>query len=375
MDQESKIQELESKVAELTALVERLAGAPAAPAPVSAAAAVVDTTEPEAPRSSRRNLLKLAGAAAAGTVAVTATNVAPAAANDPNDLTMGETKSYGGTDATAFEYTNASVPTVFSGIFGVTALTNLFTVRDQQTGLVLGSQSRSAYPAAVGGYTYRTVANGVYGYTNNAGYGVVGWGANTTSIGMLARGTKANLELLSGGTAPAARTDAHTKGEIVNDENGNVWLCVASGTPGTWRKLAGPATAGTFHALAPGRVYDSRVAQPLQGAISGGQNRTISVKDKRATDTGAVTLADFVPAGATAVAANITIQTQSGSGFLTVNPGGSTAAESSTINWSAAGQLLANGVTLTLNGNRELTVVCGGGGSTDFIVDISGYYL
>ena len=30
----------------------------------------------------------------------------------------------------------------------------------------------------------------------------------------------------------------------------NVWACVANGSPGTWRKIAGPATAGRLHVLA-----------------------------------------------------------------------------------------------------------------------------
>ena len=58
-----------------------------------------------------------------------------------------------------------------------------------------------------------------------------------------------------------------------------------------------------------------------------------------------------------------------------MNPGGDTVEGASTINWSAAGQTLANGVALTLNGSRQLTVVAGGPGSTNFIIDISGYWL
>jgi hypothetical protein len=122
-------------------------------------------------------------------------------------------------------------------------------------------------------------------------------------------------------------------------------------------------------------VYDSRSAAPTPGTIAGGQNRTVSVADKRNTTTGAVVTANFVPAGATAVTANITVVSASGAGFLTVNPGGVITVDSSTINWSTAGQVLANGVTLTLNTTRQLSVVAGGGGSTDFIIDISGYYL
>jgi len=57
-----------------------------------------------------------------------------------------------------------------------------------------------------------------------------------------------------------------------------------------------------------------------------------------------------------------------------VNPGGTTVVSASSINWSAAGQILANGISLTLNSSREITVIAGGAGSTQFIIDILGYY-
>ncbi|MEI6496002.1 MAG: hypothetical protein WCO88_04970, partial [Actinomycetota bacterium] len=174
---------------------------------------------------------------------------------------------------------------------------------------------------------------------------------------------------------PSARTDAHLVGEIDTDSNGDVWYCTVSGTPGTWRKLAGSSTAGAFHALTPGRVYDSRVPLPVAGTITGGASRTISVADKRDLTTGAVSAANFVPIGATAITANVTVVSSAGAGFLTCNPGGVSAVEASTINWSAAGQILSNGVTLTLNATRQLNVIAGGGGTTDFIIDVTGYYL
>ena len=62
-------------------------------------------------------------------------------------------------------------------------------------------------------------------------------------------------------------------------------------------------------------------------------------------------------------------------GHLAIDPGGNTVEGASTINWSAAGLTIANGVTLTLNATRQLTVICNGGGSTHFIIDIAGYYL
>jgi hypothetical protein len=187
-------------------------------------------------------------------------------------------------------------------------------------------------------------------------------------------GGTAALQLDVFGSPVQSRTDAHEAGEIEADSNLDLWLCVAAGTPGKWRKIVGLNSAGAFHAITPTRVYDSRQTLPSPGALNGGQTRTISVKDARAVNGGAVATANAIPAGATAVAANVTIITTAGAGFLAVNPGGVTAVTASTINWSAAGQVVANGISLTLNANRELTVVCEGG-STHFIIDINGYYL
>jgi len=77
------------------------------------------------------------------------------------------------------------------------------------------------------------------------------------------------------------------------------------------------------------------------------------------------------------VLANVTVANTVGAGFLTINPGTTTAIGSSSINWSASGQILNNGVSLTLGGDRQVTVIPGGsnGAATDLIIDITGYFL
>jgi len=177
---------------------------------------------------------------------------------------------------------------------------------------------------------------------------------------------------------PSHRTDAHVRGELDVDADGVLWWCIASGTPGVWRELAGPSSAGAFHALPPGRVYDSRDPLPgPTGPLTAGQQRTVSVADRRVVGTGAVAVANFVPPGATAIAANVTVVETAGAGFLTVNPGGVTAVNAATVNWFAPGQILNNGVTLTLDATRKLDVIAGGGAgaATNFVIDVSGYYL
>ena len=56
----------------------------------------------------------------------------------------------------------------------------------------------------------------------------------------------------------AAATTFHRVGDIYH-ENGTFQACIAQGTPGTLRMLAGPNTAGSLHVLASTvRIYDSR---------------------------------------------------------------------------------------------------------------------
>ena len=177
-------------------------------------------------------------------------------------------------------------------------------------------------------------------------------------------------------SAPSSRVDEHQVGELENVD-GDLWWCVQAGTPGIWRKISGPSVAGGFHPVTPGRVYDSRQANPAPGGLSAGDHRTVSVADRRdaLTDSGDVVEVGFVPAGATAVTANVSITRTVGSGYLVCNPGGIETVGASTINWSSDNQDIANGITLTLNDRRELTIVAGGNGSTHFLIDITGYYL
>ncbi|MFN8021543.1 MAG: hypothetical protein U0Q03_08460 [Acidimicrobiales bacterium] len=379
MNSEAKIQELEAKVAELTALVERLvpqAQALAAAQPIEAMAtetvhvpSVATIAEP-APRASRRGLLKLAGAAAAGTAAAVAANALPAAAADGDPITASNQASTtaGSTATTGLVYSNTAVPTATFGFF--TSNTNLFTVRDTAGGVLLFSQNASSYPAAVGGYSYRTVANGVYGYSDMPGYGVVGYASNAAGTGVLARGTKANVELYPNGTAPIARADAHNRGEIVCDTDGGVWVCVTAGSPGTWRQLAGTGTAGSLHLLAaPKRVYSSRAAdEPVavgpKTQLSAG-TRTVDCKNG----------SSGVPAAATGLVLNVTAIAASANGYLSVSPGGAGFSGTSTLNWSANGAVVANGVTVGAGAGATIDVTVGGGGTADFIVDVMGYYL
>jgi hypothetical protein len=242
------------------------------------------------------------------------------------------------------------------------------TVHDGPNGLIfLLSPASSAYPAALGGYAYGKVPNGVYGYSSNSGAGVVGQGVGAGAIGLLALGARANVEMLPAGIPPATRTDSHKMGELVTDAAGDLWCCVEAGTPGSWRKLAGPMSAGAFHAIAPKRVYDSRAGKAPLGGVKGklnpGENREV---DCTAATSG-------VPATAKAVVLNLTAANTTGTGNLAVYPDGTPAPSTSSINYT--GLNIANSTTSGCGPGAKIRVQCGATGATgaDFIIDILGY--
>ncbi len=301
---------------------------------------------------SRRTWLT-GGAVAAGAAVVGAT-VAPrsvAAADGGNLIIGGDNTSPGGNTRLNGTGTGAYVGQ------------NVLTVSDQN--------STSSFPSAIGAYGEGDrVRNGLYAYTGardnndtNTGYAVVA----TNS------GGRANLLLSPSGSGPSVDTYAHRRGAVRSDASGNLWFCTNSGTPGTWRKLAGPQSAGAVHAVDPARVYDSRFAD---GPLLADFNRAVSVADAIDVGTGEISRSNLVAAGATAVFFNVTITETVAAGFVQVAPGSATAITGSTVNWSNAGQTVANGSFSTLDDDRNLRVFVGGGGSaTHFTIDITGYTL
>ena len=140
---------------------------------------------------------------------------------------------------------------------------------------------------------------------------------------------------------------------------------------------SGDSTGSVFISTTPTRTYDSRWSAtsgvPV-GRLSSGGVRTVSVVDGRAAASGTITTPALVPVTATAVVYNITVDSGSGSGWLRVSPSG-TVGSGSAVNWTGPNQQLGNGLMVSLGTSRAIDVVAGGGGSTDFIIDVVGYYV
>jgi hypothetical protein len=139
-------------------------------------------------------------------------------------------------------------------------------------------------------------------------------------------------------------------------------------------KYIAPSSGGLIP-VNPARVYDSRLnmVPDANGPLATNSNRTVSIANARDVTTGAV-VGPLVPANATAIAYTLTVANTLGSGFVAVNPGGVTTISASTINWSGPGALLANTGVVKIDSTRTVTAIAGGGGSTDFIIDVVGYY-
>ena len=344
--------------------------------------------EPTEPASSRRHLLKLAGGAAAAAVAgsVLLDGARPAAANSGENMVTGHrnfaqnmTRILNAPGVgTVLDPSLTTEKTLFWADNRNSVLNTAVGVRGDGRDGGTGIDGYGGTGVSGTGISSTGSSTGVAGSGNTGvrGFGTVigvaGVGLAAGSVGLGAVGARAAVLLTSGtGSQPPNRTDAHVAGEIDLDGNGTAWLCVTDGTPGIWRKIGGATTAGALHAISPVRAFDSRWTGNTR--LSNGLNKVVSVADAHNL-AGGVTTPDIVPAGATAIAYNVTVTRTTGQGFLSVNPGDATAVTSSSINWFGESQDIANGLIVALDGSRQIKVFGGGGGSTDFVIDVTGYF-
>jgi hypothetical protein len=318
---------------------------------------------------SRRHALRSAGVVAAGALAggiATIASAGPVAAASGNFT--------GDPAVTADAMTGSGVAATSVSGPAVTASTS-----SQADAAIVATNPNWFGVAGTGtiGVVGTATAAGTTGVSGIADSTVSGSGGSFSGPnGVTINGTSVTVQMQPAASgAPPSTQNSYTRGALVVDNAGALWYCVTSGTPGTWRQLSGATTAGAYHPVTPGRVYDSRCAQPSPGPIASGGIRLLSVAAQRNITTGAVTNANFIPANATAVFANVAVVNTVDAGYLTINPGGVTTVSASTINWGTSNQTQSNGVSLTLDNARQVTAIAGGPGSTDFLIDVFGYWL
>lgn len=198
------------------------------------------------------------------------------------------------------------------------------------------------------------------------------YGKSTSGTGVAAFGGRADLVLYGDGVPPNERVDAHSRGEMLRDENSAVWVCVQSGSPGSWRKLAGTGTAGSLHLLEPSRVYDSRWPG---GARHTGGGIAVATNFARNLTTGAVEGPQLVPLGARGLNFTITATGTIGGGYLAATRLGAPTFKASCLNWTASSQTIANTTICELNEFQQPGLRIWTTGNTHVIIDVVGYYL
>jgi len=226
-------------------------------------------------RMSRRGLLRKAPVAAVAALGATAILERPAAASDGSAILAGNITT--AEHATQVKFDGTSSP-------GVVLLGN-------DTGF---DATAAAYPAAVAGWAGTTVANGVYGYTENgAGNAVVGVNVGSGSgTGIL--GTSGSGTAISGSTGSTAASATAIIGTITSTSPGGFSSAVRGKNNGTgglgigvWGSQAGfgwgmyatsasgiglNATGGSGTGVnASGATGVSASGSGLGGIFSGGQ--------------------------------------------------------------------------------------------------------
>lgn len=263
-----------------------------------------------------------------------------------------------------------------AGLHGYGPSFGVLGFSDKGTG-VWGKASGDASHAAVG----------VGGYIDNpasqGSVGVHGVASGQGQIGVKGEGTSgwagwfssqfAELALgLSTRAAPTTDVRYHSYGDLVAETGSNkatLWFCVGSGTPGTWRRLGGSATAGATTMLpSPVRVYDSR---PGKEPLAVGPKAPLATDVDRVID--CKLNASGVPADAVAVLVNLTAVNQSGGGYMSVRANGVAYANTSNLNWTAAGQTVANAATVACGAGATVQVRLGNATSSNVVIDVAGY--
>ena len=132
---------------------------------------------------------------------------------------------------------------------------------------------------------------------------------------------------------------------------GGVWIASAAG---------GESAPQEFISMTPVRVLDTREAVFKQPALGSTQDVTLS-------------LADYVPNNAVAVALNLTVVDGTGRSYLTLYPTGITKPFVSSINWSN-GEAVANSVVVKLGTNQSINIY-NNNQTVNVVIDLSGYYV
>ena len=337
-----------------------------------AAATEVPGTRQSRAKTSRRRLFTTAGAAAvaatAGAVIVGPGDVAHAATG--NNWVLGVSNN--ANSPTILTNTGGSIPSVLlnvnnSGVSGGTGISG----SGGTGGIgVYGSGGEYGVNGSSGS------GAGVFGLSSLGGVGVLGVAVapasrgNQFGVGGQFQGQEAALNLSSLATSPGVPAGhAHAAGDIYVDSNTTLWVCIASGLPGTFVRLTSvlsTATGGAITYLSqPIRLLDTRAgatdALNTPGApYTAGSTNPLTVA-------GVTYNGVTVPNPIAGCMGQITATNETGSGYIALVPHGLGFTGTDNLPFSA-GETVAIWFNSALaSGVLDIIV---GGASTDVILDL-----
>jgi hypothetical protein len=345
-----RTRELEEQVRRLTRMVEEMRSR------MSQLEAEAKPGEKEKSTHSRRQLLKLGGAAALGAVGSAALRVMPAAAADGDTMHVG-TAHTANSPTTIVDSAGGSVAVPVFGVTSQNFSPTLFgNAGETFYGAlwVKGDDGGTVTPAPVDGldaFASGSAAFAVYGLTDT-GTGVTG--ESGSGIGLYARGTgRLRQDGLPGAGPPLYTPNNY---EQVRDANGTLWL---HDSVGTWRPMY------TVIPIKPVRILDTR-----------GPNFNNPPKAPDQAYPVQVTAVHGIPGDAVAVVGNLTAVGYTGPGFLSIMPQGASfnpSADPSTVNFITGQAAIPNSFTCAVNVGNKAVQVWVGGASSNFIVDVTAY--
>jgi hypothetical protein len=371
-DQAAEIAELRAQLAELRNVVSE-----------------VSTASPEQSTSSRRGMLRLAGAAVAG-AATTAVTARPAAAANGDSVIIGQNNS--GTASTNLlsnttnlamlvwnTNTSGSGLQAIGGPYGIEGRSSTGTGVSgfSASGTAIEAESTSGtgiVAQAPAGTAVRAegAVNGVLGISPRVG--VTGSGGNGTGVfgEGFAYGVFSNGPFGMGPLPIVPVSGTFRVGDLILVVD-TIYVCVSAAPNLRWRKVGGPAVAGGFHAITPYRAADTRRGTAAAPLVIG-SDRILDINQAIDPATGAPG-AVILPAGATAIAYNVTAVAPTGTGgFLSVVPGDATSFAVASVNWAAAGQTIGNASTVGISSGKVRVFSGGAPGQVNVVIDVVGYY-
>jgi hypothetical protein len=313
----------------------------------------------------RRAALRAGAVAAAGAAGLVLGGAQPAAAANGDSLTLGSATN-AATNPTALNVSGGKRD------YGLRVSDVGYTGFYRNSAIFANAQ-RNTFDAAIAARAFGT-ASGMFVDCDSGSAALIENSGSASTLRSINRGSGPAAEfwgpvrMRSSGPQPPSRSSSAQAGDLVVDSGRILWMCVANGTPGTWRRISGPAAAGAFHPLTtPIRVYDSRPGtQPAVGSKTPLAANVARPIDCSANGSG-------VPAGAIGVLATLlVVNTTKATGNLTLWANGIPVPATNNVLWTNAGDRAS---VLTYTGlDAAARCQVRANQTTDVVLDVVGYY-